>query len=204
MDPLKYSEKIQNLLPLGYLYLIVLGLIKETVFFYQIGINYIKYASIVDVLISPIATLTTHPIVFVVIALVFYLSYKLPSFLYKNDHKKWVQNHFKLKFTKATESDETIKNYYNLMAVTQLAFGLLSIFLGYGIAEGFGVSRDIKNDKLKFHNQLNYTTGESEVISLLEANSEYLFYVTKGEKLVKIAPVGNIKNLVLTKTNSEK
>ena len=62
---MKYTEKIQHLLPLGYLYLVIVGILKETAFFYQIGINILKYSSIMDVLMSPIATLTTHPLIFV-------------------------------------------------------------------------------------------------------------------------------------------
>ncbi|SFC98008.1 hypothetical protein SAMN05421780_1169 [Flexibacter flexilis DSM 6793] len=35
---MKEFEKLQSLLPLGYLYLVVLGILKESVFFYQLGI----------------------------------------------------------------------------------------------------------------------------------------------------------------------
>jgi hypothetical protein len=36
---MKNIEKIQHLLPLGYIFLVVLGIIKESVSFYQIGVQ---------------------------------------------------------------------------------------------------------------------------------------------------------------------
>ena len=48
-------EKIKNLLPLGYLYLIILGILKESILYNQLDINILKYSSIMDIMISPIA-----------------------------------------------------------------------------------------------------------------------------------------------------
>jgi hypothetical protein len=54
----KLIEKLQTFLPLGYLYLIILGILRDGVFFYMLGINFLKYSSIMDILISPISELT--------------------------------------------------------------------------------------------------------------------------------------------------
>jgi hypothetical protein len=64
---MKYLEKIQGLLPLGYLYLIILGLLKESILFYQLGVNILKYSSITDILISPIADMASSPILIIII-----------------------------------------------------------------------------------------------------------------------------------------
>lgn len=196
---MNYIEKIQNALPLGYLYLIIVGILKESVFFYQLDINILKYSSIMDILISPIATLTDNPISFITIILIFVFCYHLPSILYKNDHKKWIQKIFELKKTKSELSDVEIKNYYLFISIKTLAVGLLSVYLGYGGAEGYFASNRIKNNKLQYHYTLNYNTGESEDICLLEANSLYYFYVSKGNKSVKIAPISGIKNITVSK-----
>lgn len=75
----------------------------------------------------------------------------------------------------------------------------VSIYLGFGSAEGFITSDKIKNNKLHYDYKLNYNTGESEIVSVLESNSVYYFYVSKGEKTVKIAPIGGIRNIELIK-----
>ncbi len=192
---MKHIEKIQHLLPLGYLYLVILGIIKETAFFYQLNINILKYSSIMDVLISPIATLTSNPFVFIIITIILVSSYYLPSFLFKYDHKKWVQKIFELKKTKNELADEEIKNYYLFISIRFLAVFLLSVYLGYGVGEGFTISKRIENNKLKYDNKLNYASGESEEVCILETNSLYCFYVEKGKQIVKIAPIGGVKNI---------
>lgn len=200
---MKYFDKIQSLLPLGYLYLIILGILKETLFFYQLGINILRFSSIMDVLISPIATLITHPIIFFTITSIILSCYYLPSFLYNNGHKKRVEKFFELKKAKADFPEEEIKEYYVLVSIKYLAVGLLSVYLGYGMADGYSISNRIKNNKLKFDYKLNFNTGESEEVCLLQSNSLYYFYVEKGDKSIKIAPVSGIKNVVLTKNKTK-
>jgi len=196
-------EKTLNYLPLGYLYLVIVGILKETVYFYQLGINILKYSSIMDVLLSPVATFTSHPVIFITITSVFVFCYYLPSILYNHGHKKWVQKAFELKKTKAGSTDTEIKNYYLFVAIKSLAIGLLSIYLGYGTAEGYFISKRIKNNKLRYDYNLNYNTGDSENIALLEANSLYYFYIAKGGKSIKIAPISGVKNIELIKNDRD-
>lgn len=195
---MKFSEDLQKLIPFGYLFLVVMGILKESVIFYQLGINILKYSTIMDILISPIATLTTHPITFLATISIFVACYFLPSILYKNDHKKWVQKLFELKHTRIDLPEIEIRKYYFIISVKFLAIGLLSVYLGYGSAEGFFMAQKIKNDKLKYDYTLNYSNGGTEQICLISTNSVYYFYLSKGNKAIKIAPIGAIKNIELT------
>ncbi|MBB2143893.1 hypothetical protein GM921_00215 [Pedobacter sp. LMG 31464] len=196
---MKISEDLQKLIPFGYLFLVVMGILKESVLFYQLGINILKYSTIMDILISPIATLTTHPITFLTTASVFVTCYYLPSILYKYDHNKWVRKIFELKQTKIDLPEIEIKKYYFAISIKSLAIGLLSIYLGYGSAEGFFISKKIKTDQLKYDYTLNYNSGETEQIFLVSTNSVYYFYLAKGNKAIKIAPIAAIKNMEITK-----
>ena len=38
-------------------------------------------------------------------------------------------------------------------------------------------------------------SGESEEVHLVDNNSIYYFYFSKGNKNIKIAPIGTVKNL---------
>ena len=196
---MKHIDKIQAILPLGYLYLVVLGILKETVFFYQIGINILNYSSIMDILISPIATCLSNPLIFIAVISFFVFCYYLPTILYNYGHKSWIKKTFELKKNKNDLPDEEIKSYYNLVSFKFLAVGLLSFYLGIGLAEGYFTSNRIQNNKLHYDYRLYYNTGESEIVSVLESNSVYYFYVSKGEKTVKIAPIGGIRNIELIK-----
>ncbi|TCC86639.1 hypothetical protein EZ428_23305 [Pedobacter frigiditerrae] len=195
---MKFSEDLQKLIPFGYLFLVVMGILKESVIFYQLGINILKYSTLMDILISPIATLTTHPITFIATISIFVICYYLPSILYKNDHKKWIRKIFELKQTKLDLPEVEIKKYYAFISIKFLAVGLLSVYLGYGTAEGFMAAKRIREGKLKYDYTLNYSNGGTEQISLINTNTVYYFYVSKGSKTIKIAPIGAIKNIELT------
>jgi len=42
---------IQDYLSLGYLYLLILGIFKDAVFYGYLGVNFINYASVQDILL---------------------------------------------------------------------------------------------------------------------------------------------------------
>lgn len=47
-----------ELLPLGYVYLLLLGIASESIHFAMLGVNVIDYSNVLDVLLSPIALVT--------------------------------------------------------------------------------------------------------------------------------------------------
>lgn len=201
---MKNIDKIQNLLPLGYLFLVILGIVKESLFYYQIGINIVKYSSIMDILISPIAAITSHPIFFITILLLFVFCFKLPQILLKNEEKKWVHKLFGSKYIKPEYNKNEISenkrvDYYNNVAIEFFGIFLISIFLGYGFADGRYISQKIKNNKIDYNYKLNYTNDESENVYIIGSNTAYYFYLSEGDPIVKIAPVASIRNLELTK-----
>jgi hypothetical protein len=196
---MKNIDKIQNLLPLGYLFLILLGIAKESIFYYQLGINIIKYSSIMDILISPIAAITSHPVFFITILVLFIFAFKLPQILLKNEDKKRLHKLFGSKNIKTEASEAERIDYYNNIAIEFLSFFLISIFLGYGFADGKSISEKIKNNKISYDYKLNYSEDKSENIYLIGSNTAYYFYLTEGSSTINIAPVGSIRNLELIK-----
>lgn len=198
---MKNIEKLQNLLPLGYLFLILLGITKESIFYYQIGINIIRYSSIMDILISPIAAATSHPVFFLTILILFVFYYNLPKILLRNENKKWIHNIFGVKSNpelQALSENERLE-YYNTASIKSLGAFLISVFLGYGLADGKSISNQIKNNKLNYDYKLNYSDEKSENVYIIGSNTSYYFYTTEGSPIVKIAPLGSIKNLELIK-----
>lgn len=174
-----------------------MGILKESVFYYQIGINILKYSTIMDILISPIATLTANPLVLIALIVLVLFSYGFPSLLSQQNHKKWAQKLSGLK-NKEELSSEEIGNHFTKIFIRLLALIVLSFFVGIGVGEGLGLTKKIVNDKLEYDRKLNYSSGESELIYLIGSNSLYYFYLSKGNKAIKIAPIGAIKNIELT------
>lgn len=198
---MKNIDKVQNLLPLGYLFLIILGITKESIFYYQIGINIIKYSSIMDILISPIAAMMSHPIFLASIALTFIFFYNLPQILLKNEKKKWLYKMFGVKNDNNELdllSEDEKQNYFITISIKFLSVFLISFFLGYGFADGKVLSEKIKKNKLEYKYKMNFG-DESENVYIIGSNTAYYFYLTEGNPNIKIAPIGSVKNLELTK-----
>jgi len=197
---MKNIDKVQGLLPLGYLFLVTLGIVKETISYYQIGINIIQYSSIIDILISPLAAVTSHPIFFITVLALFIFCYNLPQILLKNEDKKGLHKSFGIKNT--TEVSKLLENekidYYTTISIKFLACFLISIFLGYGFADGRSIATKIKDKTLHHDHTLNFTDESSELVHIIGSNTTYYFYVTKEEHIVKIAPIASIKNIELT------
>lgn len=193
---MKISDDIQKLLPFGYLFLVIMGILKESFFYYQLGINILKYSTIMDILISPIATFTSNPIVLIFILLLFIFHYNLPSLLTKYREKKFIIRTFELKKIEGLSPAET-KSFFNSLSIKTLAAILCSFFLGYGIAGGYGTAEKIRKHKESYKFKINYNSGESEEIFLINTNSLYYFYTAKGSKTIKITPLGAVKNIEL-------
>jgi len=194
---MKNIDKVQNLLPLGYLFLVILGIVKESIFYYQIGINIIRYSSIMDILISPIAAITSHPVFFIVIIALFIFFFKLPQILLKNEDKEWLHKLFGSKSIKTEAPESERMAYYNSTTLEFFSFFLISIFLGYGLADGKSISEKIKNNKISYDYKLNYSDEKSENVYIIGSNTAYYFYLTEGNPTIKIAPVTSIRNLEL-------
>jgi hypothetical protein len=193
---MKISDDLEKLLPFGYLFLIVMGILKDSIYYYQFGINILRYSTIMDVLISPIAEFTSNPIILGAIIILFLVHFYLPSFLAKNKDLAFVKRSFELKSTDALSPEET-KSYYNSIAIKSLILFLLSFFLGYGMAGGYFTKKKLKENKLDYSYQMDFNEGESKNVFVIGNNSLYYFYFVKGDKKVKITPLAAIKNIEL-------
>lgn len=188
---MKYLENLQTYLPIGYLYLVILGLIKESVHFYQLGINILKYSTLMDILLGPIADLMSHPLIVLSFLLVLLGGFFQMKYIFKKGSEKY----FQAFFGKNKPREEfTIQDFHRKI-IEFFAFLMASFFLGIGLAEGRMVAEKLKNNDLKYNYKLNYNTGESEEVHLVDNNSVYYFYFSKGNNHLKITPLSTIKNL---------
>ena len=195
---MKLSEIVQRTLPFGYLFLVVLGIIKESIYYYKVGINILKYSNIMDVLISPIADLTSTPIIlfgFTILILILSLASLLIS---KNFNKDWLKK--KISSTKPLSdiTEKDVSAHFGKYFISMFAFCLLCFFLGLGLGSGSKVASKISKNELKYDYEITFGDDQTKEIYLIGSNSSYYFYVEKGNKNVKIAPVGAIKSVEIT------
>ncbi|GEN72249.1 MULTISPECIES: hypothetical protein [Chryseobacterium] len=198
---MKYLEKIQGLLPLGYLYLIILGLLKESILFYQLDVNILKYSSITDILISPLADMTSSPILIIVVISVILFFFIIQTIIFRNSHTNWGK---KLLGSYKIDSEVDKKGLRKAMIPIfglLVAIELLALFVGLGIGQGNIIKKRIESQDLKYNYKITSGSGAPADIYLIDINSTYYFYVSKGNKNIIIAPVGNIGTLEVIKKN---
>ena len=198
---MRFSQDLQKLLPFGYLFLVILGIARESIFYNQLGINILNYSTIMDILISPISILTSHPLVFIIFILLILSLYFIIYFLSKNYKKNWIKKFLGSKSDLSTMSELEVKTHFGNKFIGLVAIGLVSFFLGIGIGNGKGIAERNESGSLKYTTNLTFNTNEKDEVYLIGSNSANVFYYSKDNKNVKISPVLSIKSIEILNKN---
>ena len=86
------SFTIQEYLSLGYLYLLILGVISDAIYYQFLHINILHYTTVLDVLLSPIARITSHLLIPLIIVLGTFFTYFLVFKWSPAMHRKYRQS----------------------------------------------------------------------------------------------------------------
>jgi hypothetical protein len=187
----KPQRSIQDYLSLGYIYLLILGITTDSIYFGFLDINILEYSTIVDVILSPIIYLTkslTFPLVIFITPI---LGLIFMTFMNRNKVKKEAGRTEAVHWTKKKVSLTPNKGMVFFVAVT-----IFSAYFGYGLGGGKKMQDRLKEGSFKLNYQLTFNDGEQLPVHLIDHNSLYVFYVTENSKSVTVSPVeGNIKKI---------
>lgn len=182
-------QNAQSYLSIGYVYLVAMGVLKEALYYNQFGINILNYSSVLDVLVSPIASLTSSPIMLGAFIVILVIIFIFTNYLTKNRDKSWFKKSFKIE---GDNNEENVKNQINKLFFTFFSIGIFSFFVGTGIGEGIKVADKIESDEIQYDDTLTFISGDNEEVNILGTNSAYIFYLSKGNKAIKITPFNGI------------
>lgn len=192
MNKIKSFQEIQGFLSIGYVYLIVMGILNETLYYNQIGIDILNYSNILDVLISPISKLTSSILRLIIFIVIIFFAFKLPTILAKNKDKNWFKKSMKLDvdLTESQVKSSLLNTFLFLIAI-----GLFGFYVGAGVGEGFKMSNKIEKGELEFNDHIKFINGEKSNVEIVGTNSGYIFYLERENKTVQITPIiGIIKS----------
>lgn len=187
------DSSLQDFLSIGYIFLLVLGILKDTVYYWFIDVHILAYSSVLDVLLSPIIFLTQSVItVIVTIAMVWGLYWHIKHGA--SVHEKYRTKWWYRKFTNVEKLDQKyaqpqkINQLIRLTAITFICF-----YFGAAIGGGAKVSKNLKNGTLESDHELTFQDKRVEKVKLIGQNSQYVFYVLEGSGRVSISPIqGNV------------
>ncbi|MEM6804713.1 MAG: hypothetical protein AAF696_25170 [Bacteroidota bacterium] len=180
--------RIQDYISIGYIYLLLLGIIRESIYYGFMGVNIMSYSHIMDVLLGPVAYLTSNPILSLIFLVLLYWVIIQPRFHRKNREKKWYKRLFNV------EKRDQIYKEKSLIPgeLPLLAFGIASLLLGTGIGSGYNLNKRIQSAELDIRDKITFVDGKSEEVRIIGQNSTYLFYVLEGQKQVSISPISGV------------
>ena len=183
---------IQEYLTLGYVYLLVLGILGDSIYYRFFDINILNYSSITDVLLSPIVIVADKPFVLLGPALgvgaLYYLRAKWsPKFHQKYREKRWYR-----RLNNIEKLDRKYATPVSTGTLLMWAAGLvLFLFLGLDVGKGAAVSEKVREGEAKVDHTIIFRDQEAKRVTLIGQNSLFLFYVTQREKVVTIVPIEN-------------
>lgn len=183
------GRSIQDYLSLGYLYLLVLGIIREVIYFKFLDINILSYSNVLDVILSPLVYIAKSPIIILTLTIFAVLIHFLNKYLAKKKHAAAIES---------GKAEEKTLTEFEVMqgSVILFAFMVFSFFMGTGIGSGNRHANKLASGEFTASHEIIFLDKEKIEARLIGSNSQYIFYVLENEKQVSISPIsGNVKKI---------
>lgn len=182
------ADTLQDYFTIGYLYLLILGIASDSIYYGMLGINILSYSNVLDVLLSPIVHLTENLVFPAVILLIPAISFGILKYLQKVNTAKAEASGQPNFFT----SDKNIMRAWVLFS----AWLVFSAYIGYGLGGGQKVSERLKNGNIDVDHRIFFHNQEPQEVRMVGNNSAYIFYIEKDGKVVSISPMQeNVRKL---------
>lgn len=178
---------IQDYITLGYLYLVLLGVVNIVIYYSSFNINIFDYISISDILLAPINMLFLNYKFTAMIMVVIGIASYLLKFVF------WGIN--QLIGELANRFNKPSKGIvYQPMIAFILLFSYIFLVLSTNMAKG--MSAKVADKSYSLNTTLTFADNTQKDVFVIATTSVYLFYVEKGEDVVSIMPIsGNVKSI---------
>lgn len=187
---------VQDFLSLGYLYLLLVGIVGDSIYYSYLGVNILSYSTIIDVILSPVSTMIEVPMLGVML-LCIPLVFGGMIMLQKRAH---LNNRDKPEYRAKHDIEKLDKSFSNkgirtgLIIATMMA--IFSGFIGFGWGGGNKMKERMEAGEFESNTIVQFIGGESKRVRLIGHNSEYLFFVEEGKRKLSIAPIpGNVNSI---------
>ena len=196
IDKKQSNLEIQDYLSLGYVFLLILGVLHQTIYYKYLGVNILEYSSVLDVLLSPVSVLTSDSKLLIGMSICLVLASIYARFLPK--YYKWLSKKKSYQSGKRKERIEkslkAFKEGSNQLVVVMMILFVIGGYVGFGFGRGSRTQEKIKKGDIELTHQIIFDDKETIDVRMLGKNSLYVFYIRKNDKQVSIAPIdGNIK-----------
>jgi heme/copper-type cytochrome/quinol oxidase subunit 2 len=180
-------RSVSDYLALGYLYLLLLGIASDSIFYGLLGINIISYSSVLDVLLSPIARITSNLVIPILVIVLPVFSFFYLKLIRRIQEKKSQKNNKPNKLM--TIPLQTLWIFFSALII-------FSAFIGYGFGGGSRIKERMHTSDLRLEHRIMFINKERVDVELVGNNSGYVFYIEAGNRHVTASPIpGNIQKI---------
>ena len=188
---------LQDVFYIGYLYLIILGIVSDAIFYGIFGVSYLNYTTILDALISPISLLINNWKISLFLGLMFFIMYlyftrwmfKVYAFFRV---KKWYQKMYNIE--KWDKKYEELAKKKTIIPGMMFIFFLLFISMRTGM--GIGMKQKYNSKEIIPNYTLVFKDNSKLDVRKVGQNSAYFFYFIPGEKVITATPIAdNLKQI---------
>lgn len=178
---------MSELVPLGYLYLLVLGIVNQSLFYGLLGVNFLAWSDALDVLISPIALLTGDLKLLVTVVVLVLLLYPYTKSMHSISRKKKSQRGV---------GEETKQAPLMHAWLTYSALVMVFGFIGFGIGSGSELRGRLAAGEAEIDHRVEFHDGRTVQVELVGKNTGFLFYFSPGDTALSIVPLADNVHLV--------
>lgn len=192
---------LQDYFYIGYLYLIIIGIISDAIFYGIFGVSYLNYTTILDALISPISLLSNNWFISLFLSIMFWLMYMyFTKWMFKvyayQRKKKWYRKIYNIE--KWDKKYEEMKKKKNILPGMMFIFFLLFVSMRTGM--GIGMKQKYTNKEIVPNYTLIFQDNTRLDVRKVGQNSAYFFYFIPGEKVITATPIAdNLKQIKVLK-----
>ena len=145
---------LQDYFYIGYLYLIILGVVSDAIFYWIFGVSYLNYTTILDALMSPISLLINNWILSLALGIMFLLMYYYTT---KIAPKMYTKMRTKKCYQKIYDVEKWDKRYKDLEDKKNLIPGMMFLFFLLFVSMRSGMGLGMKQKLTTKEITPNYT-----------------------------------------------
>ena len=182
----RLAGTIQDYLAVGYLYLLILGIASDSIFYGTVGVNIIRYSTILDVLLSPIVHLTSQlafPVVIFGIPLFGFLAMRVLA--------RRAGGRIRVRLGGSDHLVDPMAFWVGMSATV-----ILSAYVGLGMGGGQALKQSLADGSSRPNHRITFQDNAVLEVRLVGSNSTFAFYVVPGGQVVTISPIHeNIRSI---------
>jgi hypothetical protein len=178
---------LQDVVSIGYLYLLAVGLVSDSIYYGFLGITILSYSDVLDVLLSPVTYLEREPRFFlVIVGMTIGVTAQL-AWQRRRHARRASEAAYIARLGGEAKVQQTTRNLRRMQVIIP-AIVIFAGYAGYAAGAGRPLAQQLTEGTLTPDHRLAFANGDTVQARVLGSNSNFIFFVRDGSRRVTISP----------------